>query len=191
MAEPGEDEMDQRLRWMKENVLGAYRAEHPQGHKHKGKVCTKRGPCHCTNSGTCIIVCSYMEGLGKVLKRGKGGNGERFNEFVKQCMNDFLIQTNEQSFAKRGVAFYGAFRSGFAHGYPTLDYKWGRNGAGQYWYQVNGKPTLNIDQFVAGFIDGVGRFGQIASVHTDLRTKFVEYITLEPTRGPRGNAGRK
>ena len=48
----GEDVMDRRLRWMRENIDGAYHATHPPGHENEGM--------HCTNSGTCIIVCCYM-----------------------------------------------------------------------------------------------------------------------------------
>ena len=51
-------------------------------------------------------------------------------------------------------------------------------GMGKYWCRVDGKPTLNIDQFIAGFIDGPAEFKRKA-VGTDIETKFVEYITLE------------
>lgn len=183
MAKQSKDTMERRLRWMKENVEGAYYARHEHNPNCPQDHVDPTG--YCTNSGTVIIVCCYMEGLGKVLKRGKPGNGARFNEFVRECMNDFLKETNQQ-----GVGFYGAFRSGFAHGYPTLKYKWGRNGLGKYWYQVDGKPTLNIDQFVAGFIDGLAEFKRKV-VGTDLETEFVELITLEAPRKPRGKAWRK
>lgn len=182
------DVMAKRLTWMKENVEGAYYARHEHNPNCPQDHVDPTG--HCTNSGTCIIVCCYMEGLGKVLNKGKGGKAENLNEFAKQCMPDFLSQTRAQ-FDKRGVTFYGAIRSGLVHGYPTREYKWGRKGLGEYWYQVDGKPTLNIDQFVAGFIDGVARFKHRAEVDTDLRTKFEECITREPPRRPRGKARRK
>lgn len=54
---------------------------------------------HCTNSGTCIIVCCYINGLGKVLWKGqepKPIKGQprprtdflRFQKFLHDCMND-------------------------------------------------------------------------------------------------------
>jgi len=174
MAKQTKDTMERRLRWMKENVEGAYYAKHEHNPNCPQDHVDPTG--YCTNSGTVIIVSCYMEGLGKVLKRGQGLNAARFNEFVRECMHDFLKETNQQ-----GVGFYGAFRSGLVHGYPTLDYKWIRKGLGTYWYRVDQKPTLNIDQFVAGFIDGIAEFRRKA-VGTDLETKFVDYITLEPRK---------
>jgi hypothetical protein len=57
MTKAKEDECERKLRWMTENLNGAYAAKHPEGHKNAGK--------HCTNSGTCIIVCCYINALGK------------------------------------------------------------------------------------------------------------------------------
>src|ERR1051325_10386332 len=59
---PREDAMDRRLRWMREKVSGAYHAKH----EHNPSPPEDQSG-HCTNSGTCIIVCCYINGLGKVL----------------------------------------------------------------------------------------------------------------------------
>jgi hypothetical protein len=72
MAKPGESKMDERLRWMSENVQGAYNARHPAGHI---KVSADD---HCTNSGTCILVFCYMEALGKVFLGGKTWASQTF-----------------------------------------------------------------------------------------------------------------
>jgi len=49
MAKPGESKMDERLRWMSENVRGAYNAKHTAGHIKDG------GDDHCTNSGRAFM----------------------------------------------------------------------------------------------------------------------------------------
>ena len=41
---------------------------------------------------------------------------------------------------------------------------------------LNGKLTLSIDQLVAGFLDGVEKFKELANKDTDLRTKFRDCI---------------
>ena len=55
--------VERSLRWMTENLMGAYNATHPPGHPHAGN--------HCTNSGTCILVCCYINAMGKVLLEGR------------------------------------------------------------------------------------------------------------------------
>src|SRR5687767_3586737 len=77
-----EDLMERTLRWMGENLGGAHRATHPPEHRAAGTPCT--------NSGTGIIVCCYIDALGKVLLRGRGGVENRFRGFVNECMTDFM-----------------------------------------------------------------------------------------------------
>ena len=92
MTNHKEDAMDRTLRWMIENINGAYTARHPEGHPHAGD--------HCTNSGTCIIVCSYINDLGKVLlkggppKRSPRRDFKRFQAFLQSCMKDFLSESD-------------------------------------------------------------------------------------------------
>src|SRR5262245_35860536 len=106
MAKPDESKMDQRLRWMVENVRGAYNARHPAGHIKTG------GDDHCTNSGTCILVCCYMEELGKVLLAGEQGPVRRFREFVERCMPDFDSELKAKGLVNSPHAwFYTHFRS--------------------------------------------------------------------------------
>lgn len=62
MTRGREDIVEKTLRHMTENLNGAYNAMHPEGHPNAGD--------HCTNSGTCILVCCYINALGKILSRG-------------------------------------------------------------------------------------------------------------------------
>jgi len=92
MTKAKEDAVERTLRWMTENLNGAYMAKHPEGHPNAGY--------HCTNSGTCIIVCCYINALGKVLlkggppKRSPRRDFERFRKFLKFCMSDFLSESD-------------------------------------------------------------------------------------------------
>src|SRR4030042_1316801 len=91
MTKIKEGAVEQKLRWMTENVNGAYTARHPKGHPNAGD--------HCTNSGTCIIVCCYINGLGKVLLKGGPPKGrrrdfKRFQAFLRYCMKDFLSESD-------------------------------------------------------------------------------------------------
>jgi hypothetical protein len=185
---PGEDDMDQRLRWMRENVLGAYHAKH----EHNPSP-PKDQSGHCTNSGTCIIVCSYINGLGKVLWKGKEPKQRkgqprvrphflRFQKILHDCMPDFMKESNARTDLPMpgDDLLYTKYRCGFVHGYPTGDFKWGRKGPkGKYWFikGKGGKLTLNIDQLVPGFLDGIEKFKQLAVIDRDLRSKFIDYIT--------------
>jgi hypothetical protein len=81
--------MDRTLRWMCENLEGAYTAKYPAGHTKAGK--------HCTNSGTCVLVCCYIEALGKVLLKGKGGNRERFSEFLGSSPKSVMVAGGRRS----------------------------------------------------------------------------------------------
>lgn len=163
--------MDQRLRWMKEHVDGAYNAVHPPSHKHAGK--------HCVNSGTCILVFCYMEALGKVLKKGSGSCSSRFHEFLNSCMPDLVAESKGIGMANPGKLLYGEFRSGFVHGYPKSQYAWARSGpAGKYWFNdKKGRLVLNIDELVAGFKRGLNQFKYCAAADSDLQDNFIGHIT--------------
>jgi hypothetical protein len=173
MAKPAhEDFMDKRLRWMEENVNGAYNAVHPQGHDQEGG--------HCTNSGTCILVCCYIEALGKVIMKGQPGSKARFKEFLRVCMNDFLAESNARTdlTLPGDELLYKVFRCGFVHGYPQAGFGWGRSGPpGKYWFIEGGCLTLHIDELVAGFKRGRDEFRKCAAIDTDLRMSFSNYIT--------------
>lgn len=187
MTKAKEDAMEQRLRWMEENVNGAYNAKHPEGHSSAGK--------HCTNSGTCIIVCCYINGLGKVLLKGGPPRGTasrdfpRFQEFLKQCMNDFISQSTTMSLppTPRGRSggdgwLYEIYRCGFVHGYPGPIAAWGRFSPPRfkkYLYHRNGGLFLNIDALVRGFYRGIEEFRRLAASDDDLRTRFMEYIIAD------------
>ena len=173
MAKPGEGKMEKRLRWMSENVQGAYNARHPDGHIKDG------GDDHCTNSGTCILVSCYMEALGKVLLSGKHGPGRRFQEFVERCMPDFDSELKATGRIEPHAWFYSKFRSAFVHGYPKPWYAWKRGGLGKYFLRDKRQHTtiLNIDEFVAGFERGIEKFKECAVADPDLRINFIPYIT--------------
>ena len=172
MAKTGESKMDERLRWMSENVQGAYNARHPAGHIKDG------GDDHCTNSGTCILVFCYMEALGKVLLKGNHGSGRRFQEFVERCMPDLDSELQARGLVKRHAWFYGNFRNAFVHGDPKPWYAWKRGGLGKYLLtDKRRRDILNIDEFVAGFERGIEKFKECAVADPDLRINFIPYIT--------------
>jgi hypothetical protein len=185
MAKAREDAMEQRLRWMTENVNGAYMARHPEGHPSAGD--------HCTNSGTCIIVCCYINALGKVLLKGGPPMGSarrdfvRFREFLRCCMSDFLDESSARSWPQtpRGRTggdewLYEVFRCGFIHGYPGASVAWGRNSPrNKYWLNSRGRLTLNIDELVRGFQRGIVEFQRLADMDAELRSRFMEYIVAD------------
>ena len=189
MAKPGEDAMEQRLRWMTENLTGAYMARHPEGHPNAGG--------YCTNSGTCIIACCYISALGKVLLKGgppKRGPSRhqrpdfaRFQKFLQLCMSDFMIESSTVIWPNtpRGRIggdewLYEVFRCGFIHGYPAAKVAWGRKPHhNKYWFNNNGRLTLNIDELVNGFMRGLVEFRRLADKDPDLRSRFMEYIVAD------------
>jgi len=174
MTKPSESKMDQRLRWMSENVRGAYNARHPAGHIKDG------GNDHCTNSGTCILVCCYMEALGKVLLAGEHSSSKRFQEFVERCVPDLDRELKATGRIKPYRWFYKEFRSAFVHGYPKPWYGWKRGGLGRYFLKDKHKKKeaiLNIDEFVGGFERGIEKFKECAGADPDLRINFIPYIT--------------
>ena len=173
MAKRVEDKMEQRLRWMSENVQGAYNARHPDGH-----IKDERDN-HCTNSGTCILVFCYMEALGKVLLAGKSGPRRRFQEFVERCVPDLDSELKATGIIEPYAWFYKQFRSSLVHGYPKPWYGWKRGGSGKYFLKDKHKKDaiLNIDEFVAGFERGLEEFKKCAVADPDLRITFIPYIT--------------
>ena len=185
MTKIKEGAVEQKLRWMTENVKGAYTARHPEGHPNAGG--------YCTNSGTCIIVCCYINGLGKVLLKGGPPKGsprrdfKRFQAFLKLCMNDFLRESDAmglpQTPKKRSGGdewLYEVFRCGFVHGYPGANVAWGRDpGRNKYWFNHRGRLTLNIDELVRGFQRGIVKFRDLVAADTELFSRFMEYIVAD------------
>lgn len=189
MAKSREDAMEQRLRWMMENLNGAYMAQHAEGHPNAGK--------HCTNSGTCIIACCYINALGKVLLKGgpprRGPSRQerpdfvRFHEFLQRCMNDFMMESSSINWppTPRGRIggdewLYEVFRCGFIHGYPRANVAWGRyTRYNKYWITHRGRLVLNIDELVRGFHRGIVEFQRLADLDADLRSHFIEYIIAD------------
>ena len=82
MANRQEDLLDRTLRWMLDNLHGAYTAKYPTDHQKAGQ--------YCVNSGTCILVCCYINALGKVLLKG-GPPREHRGQRVRQ---DFELARN-------------------------------------------------------------------------------------------------
>lgn len=189
MTKVREDAMEQRLRWMLENLNGAYMARHPEGHPSVGDPCT--------NSGTCIIACCYINALGKALLKGgpsKRGRSKhprpdfaRFQEFLRLCMSDFLNESSAISWppTPRGRTggdewLYEVFRCGFIHGYPGANIACGRNPRhNKYWFNHRGRLALNIDELVRGFQRGIVQFRRIADADAELRSRFMEYIVAD------------
>jgi hypothetical protein len=180
------DSLDKTLRHMAENLNGAYEAVHAKG-PHKGK----RSTC----SGTAILACCYMNGLGKVLLKGgppKRGSQRhprpdfaRFQAFLEHCMPDFLAESDARGLpplpdgSTNGDEWlYQVYRCGFIHGLPPSGVFWGWNrGSNKYWFAHRGRPGLNVDELVRGFHRGTEEFRRLAEADRDLRTKFKEYMT--------------
>lgn len=136
-----EDLLTKTLRWMEENLDGAYHAVYPAGHDKAGKPCT--------NSGTALITFAYMGILGKVLCKGGPPNStrrdfDRFTAFLHQCMPDFKEESDRHAFlftpkARTGGEewLYEVYRNGFAHTYYPDFHGWSRYpGRTEYWIQV-------------------------------------------------------
>jgi hypothetical protein len=172
-----EDALDRTLRWMSDNVSGALNAVYPPEHPRAGD--------HCTNSGTGLITCCYINALGKVLLKGGCNDAERFKTFVRQCMQDFLQARSTLSLppipTKGATAgedwLYHVFRCGFVHGFYPPGAAWMRSSSSRYWMLRNGRPVLNIDRLVRGFTEGAVVFRQKALADPDLRANFLEYLT--------------
>jgi len=191
MTRGREDIVEKTLRHMTENLNGAYNAMHPEGHPNAGD--------HCTNSGTCILVCCYINALGKILSRGGPPEGTRrrdfirFREFLKRCMNDFLVESNMRRFPRTprgrtsGVEWlHEVYRYGFVHAFrPSSPHvKWGRfrrkgKPVSRYWFERKGRIVLNIDGLVGGFFRGMDKFRLLVAADNDLRTHFKDYILAE------------
>jgi hypothetical protein len=182
MSRGREDIAERTLRWMTENLNGAYGAQHPAGHPMAGR--------HCTNSGTCVLACCYINALGKVLLKGGPSSGRkdfaRFREFLRLCMADFLNESSARSLPltpkrKNGGDewLYEVFRCGFVHTfYPAGNVAWGRHRMlRKYWFTNRSKLTLNIDELVRGFERGVQEFKRQMVADPDLRSRFKEYIS--------------
>jgi hypothetical protein len=185
----GKKSFDKILRHMAENLNGAYKAVHPKGHPREDK----RSTC----SGTAIIACCYINGLGKVLLKGGPKKGTprrdfvRFQEFLKRCMSDFLAESDSRGLpplppllkSKMGGEtggddwLYYTYRCGFVHGLPRAGVVWGWNRSStKYWFEKNGRIGLNIDELVRGFHRGVEKFRIEADADDDYRLKFKEYL---------------
>lgn len=186
MTRVREDVVEKTLRWMIENLNGAYMAVHPPGHEHAGE--------HCTNSGTCILVCCYINALGKVLlkggppKRQRGREFARFCEFLRLCMSDFLSESSVRVFpaTPKGRSggdgwLYEVYRCGFVHSfYPGAAVAWGRaRNHKKYWFVKKGRLTLNIDELVRGFERGLAEFRRRVAADPDLRSRFKEHIIAD------------
>lgn len=183
MQRSHEDIVERTLRRMTENLMGAYNATHPPEHPHGGT--------HCTNSGTCILVCCYINALGKVLLKGGPPNKTprrdfvRFREFLQHCMNDFMVESSGRHFplTPEGRSggdewLYEVFRCGFVHGFLPRGPKaaWGRYRTNKYWYEWRSHITLNIDGLVRGFLRGIEEFRRLVAADADLRNHFKEYL---------------
>lgn len=177
--------MDRTLRWMHENLDGAYNATYPSEHEKSGQ--------HCTNSGTAILIFCYINILGKVLLKGGppkrknvSRDKERFIEFLKRCMPDFTEESATHTFPQTHKEtttgqdwLYKVFRCGFVHQfYPSKTDGWSRfPDSNKYWQEVGQhRVVLNISQLRRGFDDGVRRFRKIVQDDSDLCDNFEQYI---------------
>jgi hypothetical protein len=179
MIKEHEDLIDQTLHWMHDNLQGAYNAKYPPKHPRAGK--------YCVNSGTCILVCCYINALGKVLLKGGGKDSQRFSKYLECCMPDFQYESMKKKLQltlngesmQGDRLLYKVFRCGFVHGfYPSsTNVAWGRRpDLHEYWIPNRLHVTLNVDEFVRGFERGIKIFRQLLDADPDLRAKFREYL---------------
>jgi len=186
---PHPNEFARTLRWMRENLDGAYNARHPAGHPHAGD--------HCTNSGTCLIACCYMNALGKVLLKGSPAKGPgvrrdflRFREFVSVCMGDLVEESAKWTWPRSakgtprdGIEWlYEVYRCAFVHqAHPVGGIaKWRRvQGSTRYWFDHKGSAGLNIEGLVPGFFRGLDVFEARAAQDQDLQLRFADYLEAE------------
>ena len=151
------------------------------GHEKAGR--------HCTNSGTGILACCYIDSLGKVLTKGDKRVGYRFREFVRICMPNFFQADSTKALPRTPSGksggehwLYEVYRNGFVHSYYPAAGAWGRDSDpnAKYWsLSASGRPTLIIDALVKGFFGGVEEFKKQATADRDLRANFETYITVD------------
>jgi hypothetical protein len=124
-----------------------------------------------------------MNALGKVLRRGKHGDFERFREFLSTRMKYFLAESDTLALPATPSGhsggdrwLYEVFRCGFVHAfYPAGDVRWGRNEPlTKYWWYHRSTVTLNIDELVRGFRRGMLVFRHRVYADPDLASQFKE-----------------
>lgn len=184
MNAANESDLARTLRWMKNNVRGAYEAVHPPGTVDAGK--------HRVNSGTCLLVCCYINALGKVLWKGAAPpdrkDFRRFERFVSECMADYVAECDKKKFPptpksrQGGVEWlYEVFRCGFVHGfYAGESGGWARRPElDAYWVETDPLVVINIDRLVSGFEEALERFRESAAKDQELDARFSEYILAD------------
>lgn len=178
----GEDLMDRTLRYMRQNLEGA-------------RAARKQNGAYCTNSGTGVLVCCYINALGKVLDKGqhtgrtKNKDRIRFNLFVKKCMTHFLESKSTAKLPPVRAGgptgdgtrwLYEVYRCGFVHEFFPKRAQFARRPkTSRYWLGNYNPPMLNIDHLVRGFYEGVAKFKELAKDDPDLRIHFKRYITAD------------
>ena len=141
-----------------------------------------------------MLACCYINGLGKVLLKGgppKKGRSRhprsdfaRFQEFLKRCMNDFLVESNVRCLpplpdgsTSGDEWLYKVYRCGFVHGLPPKGVAWGWNRrSNKYWFESKGRIGLNVDELVRGFHRGLDKFRLEVNSDPDLQRHFERYL---------------
>lgn len=181
MTGASETDFERTLRWMTNNVRGAYEAVHASGTPDAGKPRV--------NSGTCLLVCCYMNALGKVLWKGlvppDRRDFRRFERFIEKCMPDFVHECGGKKFPSTprqragGIEWlYEVFRCGFVHGfYAGQSGGWTRRpDLNDYWVETEPLVVINIDRLVSGFEEALDRFKSIAGSDAEIEARFLEFI---------------
>jgi len=165
------------LRWMRENVelsSSIYRANDGtlqvdpmldgQGHPIRiGNAKPDDLVGWTMNSGAALICSCYIDALGKIERQLQGHNQstnrERFKTFVTQHMGDLVTECDSKGGHYSVDTLYKTYRCGFVHQFADAVAIWDRLGrAGDYWFDYNGSPGLNIDRFASGTVDGIEHF---------------------------------
>lgn len=197
MAHEREEDFLRVLRWMRENVdmsSSIYRtksrtaaidpAVELDANGNPRRSGSGRPPDYddaYLNSVVGLACCCYMDALGKVLLRGKGGH--LLNTFAQQHMPDLKAECDAKQGRFSLTTLYKVYRCGFVHQFASAEMAWSRQGgrAGDYWFPLpDGKPGLNVDRLAEGTIRGIDSFeawfkSQVAAGPTTY-TDFFQWL---------------
>ena len=193
MAHEKEEAFLRVLRWMRENidvVSSVYRTEanavavdvalNLDADGNPRRISDDRPPdldSWFLNSATGLVCCCYMDALGKVILRGKGGY--RLNTFATAHMPDLVAECNAKGGTFSLETLYRLFRNGFVHQFAASKMCWERKSrAKDYWFMSSdGKPGLNVDRLAAGSVTGIRRFeSAFRSAVAGGETSFLQFF---------------
>jgi hypothetical protein len=180
------------LRWMRENVLavssivagGDEVTIHERIKLNDGVLdgdpadwCLAEGKKWMVNSASCLIVCCYIDALGKVIvdagaqrRSNQFRFGKFFDDYVRTADPDLSKEPLDQEVRTRdnirvgnvsqsAKTLFTHYRHGFVHGFASEGKAWGRCSSKQLWVEADANVTvLNINHLVELFVAGLDKF---------------------------------